>query len=69
MTNSMRRHNRPRPTSAKEVLQTPVANTKKLTILVDADLHRKFQLATITKGRTMTEVINEFIEDYTTKRP
>ncbi|CAM4018155.1 MULTISPECIES: hypothetical protein [Corynebacterium] len=69
MTNSMRRHNRPRPTSAKEVLQTPVANTKKLTILVDADLHRKFQLATIAKGRTMTEVINEFIEDYTTKRP
>jgi len=39
-------------------------NKKRIHIIVDAELHRKFKMMTAAEGKKMTEVIIEFIKDY-----
>ena len=38
-------------------------STKRLTIDIDEELHRRLRILTATEGRTMAEVVRELLED------
>lgn len=40
---------------------------KKLTFLIDEDLHRKFKVLCIEQGKTMVQLLNDMIRTYVTK--
>lgn len=50
-----------------ERLKKSLINPKNVTpfnLLIDADLHKRFKIKTISEGTSMTDVITEAIENY-----
>lgn len=64
MTNDFARPTEHTPSTIKDVFTEHKTEYKKLTILLDPDLHRQFQIAAMTNNRTMTSVIKEKITEY-----
>ncbi len=44
-----------------------VMETKRMNVNIDANLHNAFKAAVAAKGKDMTDVLLEFIEDYVRK--
>ena len=60
-----RKKNRPRPTTAREVLQPAAPKThKKLTVLIDRQLHHRLQGQAWREQRTMTAIVSEVLAKY-----
>ena len=42
---------------------------KRMSLIIDPQLHRAFKLATAAEGKEMSEVLIQFIEQYVQKHP
>ena len=45
----------------------PTTRYKRMSLIIDPDLHRAFKLAAVAEGKEMSEVLIEFIKDYVRK--
>ncbi|GAA3133563.1 plasmid partition protein ParG [Rhodococcus baikonurensis] len=50
-----------------DTFQRPSDDQTKLTHRISTPLHRRFKLAVVAEGRTMGDVMEELIEEWTTK--
>lgn len=64
MANDFARPTANNPATVKDVFTNHETQYKKLTVLLDPDLHKQFQRAALEDDRTMTDVIKEKITEY-----
>lgn len=66
MTNQFSRRSTNRPATAREAL-TPTQNVKKLTIRLDADIHKQLHQIAISTDQTMQDISARLITDFVNK--